>query len=94
MGLHAVSRTMPQRLQNVIKKKRNKKKKRLWRKLKVHPSEILSRKFKELRKSVKQLVRSEYKRYLELLSSQLKVLTQNDLGATTQLSRNQNGFLM
>ena len=93
MGLHAVSRTMPQRLQNVIKK-RNKKKKRLWRKLKVHPSEILSRKFKELRKSVKQLVRSEYKRYLELLSSQLKVLTQNDFGATTQLSRNQNGFLM
>ena len=71
-----------------------KKKKRLWRKLKAHPSEILSRKFKELRRSVKQLVRSEYKRYLEHLSSQLKVLTQNDFGATTQLSRNQNGFLM
>ena len=71
-----------------------KKKKRLWRKLKAHPSEILSLKFKELRKSVKQLVRSEYKRYLEHLSSQLKVLTQNDFGATTQLSRNQNGFLM
>ena len=50
-----------------------KKKKRLWRKLKAHPSEILSRKFKELRRSVKQLVRSEYKRYLEHLSSQLKV---------------------
>ena len=33
-----------------------KKKKRLWRKLKAHPSEILSRKFKELRRSVKQLV--------------------------------------
>ena len=50
-----------------------KKKKRLWRKLKARPSEILSRKFKELRRSVKQLVRSEYKRYLEHLSSQLKV---------------------
>ena len=50
-----------------------KKKKRLWRKLKAHPSEVLSRKFKELRRSVKQLVRSEYKRYLEHLSSQLKV---------------------
>ena len=50
-----------------------KKKKGLWRKLKAHPSEILSRKFKELRRSIKQLVRSEYKRYLEHLSSQLKV---------------------
>ena len=49
------------------------KKKRLWRKLKANPSEILSRKFKELRRSVKQLVRSDYKRYLEHLSSQLKV---------------------
>ena len=49
------------------------KKKRLWRKLKANPSEILSRQFKELRRSVKQLVRSEYKRYLEHLSSQLKV---------------------
>ena len=49
------------------------KKKRLWRKLKANPSEILSRKFKELRRSVKQLVRSENKRYLEHLSSQLKV---------------------
>ena len=38
-----------------------KKKKRLWRKLKAHPSEILSLRFKELRRSVKQLVRSEYK---------------------------------
>ena len=36
-----------------------KKKKRLWRKLKAHPLEILSGKFKESR-SVKQLVRSEY----------------------------------
>ena len=35
-----------------------KKKKRLWRKLKAHPSEVLSRKFKELRRSVKQLVGS------------------------------------
>ena len=50
-----------------------KKKKRLWRKLKARPSEILNRKFKELRRSVKQLVRSEYKRYLEHLSSQLKL---------------------
>ena len=50
-----------------------KKQKSLWRKLKAHPSEILSRKFKELRRSVKRLVRSEHKRYLEHLSSQLKV---------------------
>lgn len=34
---------------------------RLWRKLKARPSEALSRKFKELRRSVKQLLRSEYK---------------------------------
>ena len=31
-----------------------KKKKRLWRKLKARPSESLSQKFKELRRSVKQ----------------------------------------
>ena len=49
-----------------------KKKKRLWRKLKAHPSEALSSKFKELRRSVKRLIRSEYKRYLQHLSSQLK----------------------
>ena len=38
-----------------------KKNKRLWRKLKAHSSEVLSRKFKELRRSAKQLVRSEFK---------------------------------
>ena len=35
-----------------------KKKKRLWSKVKAHRSEVLSRQFKELRRSVKQLVRS------------------------------------
>ena len=50
-----------------------KRKKRLWRKLKARPSEALSQKFKELRRSVKQVIRSEYKRYLQHLASQLKV---------------------
>ena len=50
-----------------------KKKKWLWRKLKARPSEALSQKFKELRRSVKQVIRSEYKRYLQHLASQLKV---------------------
>ena len=50
-----------------------KKKERLWRKLKARPSEALSQKFKELRRSVKQVIRSEYKRYLQHLASQLKV---------------------
>ena len=35
-----------------------KKKKRLWRKIKARPSEAPSRTFKELRRSVKQLIRS------------------------------------
>lgn len=50
-----------------------KKKKRLWRKLKACPSEAHSRTFKELRISVTELIRSEYKGYLQHLSSQLKV---------------------
>ena len=49
------------------------KKKRLWRKLNPRPSEAFSRTFKELRRSVKQLLRSEYKQYLQHLSSQLKI---------------------
>lgn len=50
-----------------------KKKKRLWRKLKACPSEAHSRTFKELPISVTELIRSEYKGYLQHLSSQLKV---------------------
>ena len=50
-----------------------KKKKRLWRKLKACPSEAHSRKLREFRRSVTELIRSEYKGYLQHLSSQLKV---------------------
>ena len=49
-----------------------KKKKRLWRQLKTHPSEILRQMFKDLRSTIKKSIRSEYHKYLQHLSDVLK----------------------
>ena len=48
------------------------KKKRLWHQLKAQPSESLTQTFKDIRRKIKKLIRSEYHKYLQHLSDVLK----------------------
>ena len=49
-----------------------KKKKKLWHELKAQPSQSLRQMFKDLRSTVKKIIRSEYHKYLQHLSDVLK----------------------
>ena len=48
------------------------KKKKLWHQLKAQPLQSLREKFKDLRSTVKKIIRSEYHKYLQHLSDVLK----------------------
>ena len=50
----------------------SKRKKKLWHQLKAQPSQSLRQKFKDLRSTVKKIIRSEYHKYLQHLSDVLK----------------------